>query len=111
MNNNNLINTENEIFYIYIAISILGLISNDLEKKNKSKFKSTIKFISITNAIVLFIIYIYFIINAYKSYKKKKNTKRILLLISTTLFLIAGLINLYVELRNMKDDEEDALEI
>ena len=111
MNNNNLINTENEIFYIYIAISILGLISNDLEKKNKKKFKSTIKFISITNAIVLFIIYIYFIINAYKSYKKKKNTKRILLLISTTLFLIAGLINLYVELRYMNDDEEDALEI
>lgn len=111
MNNNNLINTENEIFYIYIAISILGLISNNLEDKNKSKFKSTIKFISITNAIVLFIIYIYFFQNAYKSYKKKKNTKRILLLISTTLFLIAGLINLYVELRYMNDDEEDALEI
>ena len=111
MNNNNLINTENEIFYIYIAISILGLISNNLEDKNKSKFKSTIKFISITNAIVLFIIYIYCFQNAYKSYKKKKNTKRILLLISTTLFLIAGLINLYVELRYMNDDEEDALEI
>ena len=111
MNNNNLINTENEIFYIYIAISILGLISNDLEKKNKEKYKPRIKFISITNAIVLFIIYIYFFQNAYKTYKKKKNTKRILLLISTTLFLIAGLINLYVEIKYKNDADEDILEI
>ena len=111
MNNNNLINTENEIFYIYIAISILGLISNDLEKKNKEKYKQRIKFISITNAIVLFIIYIYFFQNAYKTYKKKKNIKRILLLISTTLFLIAGLINLYVEIKYKNDADEDILEI
>ena len=111
MNNNTLLNVENEIFYIYIAISILGLISNDLEKKNKQGNFKTIKFISIVNAIVLIIVYIYFITQAYKRYKEKHTKKRTLLFISTILFLIAGLINLYVELKYQTDDDEEGLEI
>ena len=111
MNNNTLINVENEIFYIYIAISILGLISNDLEKKNKELNYKKIKFISIVNAIALLIVYIYFISQSYKKYKQKKNKKRTLLFISTILFLIAGIINLYVELKYKTDEDDEGIEI
>ena len=111
MNNNTIIDTENEIFYIYIAISILGLISNDLEKKNKEKYRSLNKFISIANAIALFIVYIYFFTESYKKYKKKPSKKRLLLFISSILFLIAGLINLYVEIKYKSDSDEEAVEI
>lgn len=111
MNNNTIIDTENEIFYIYIAISILGLISNDLEKKNKEKYRSLNKFISISNTIALFIIYIYFFTQSYKKYKKKPSLKRLLLFISSILFLIAGLINLYIEIKYRSDSDEEGLEI
>lgn len=111
MNNNTIIDTENEIFYIYIAISILGLISNDLEKKDKEKYRGLNKFISIANAIALFIVYIYFFTESYKKYKKKPNKKRLLLFISSLLFLIAGLINLYVEIKYKSDSDEEAVEI
>lgn len=111
MNTNTIIDTENEIFYIYIAISILGLISNDLEKKNKEKYRSLNKFISISNTIALIIIYIYFLQLSYKKYKRKKSTKTLLLFISSILFLTAGLINLYVEIKYRTEDDEDGLEI
>ena len=111
MNNNTLINVENEIFYIYIAISILGLISNDLEKKNKKNNYKKIKIISIVNAIALLIVYIYFISQSYKKYKQKNTKKRTLLFISTILFLIAGIINLYVELKYKTDDDHDCIEL
>ena len=109
MNNNTIIDTENEIFYIYIAISILGLISNDLEKKNKEKYRTLNKFISITNAIALIIVYIYFFTQSYKKYKRKPSLKRLLLFISSILFLIAGLINLYVEIKYRSDSDEDEI--
>ena len=111
MNNSSLINTENEVFYIYIAISILGLISNDLELKDKEKNHDTIKFISISSAIALLIVYLYFLYISYKKYKKQNNTRHTLILISSILFFIAGIINLYVELKYQTDNEEDGLEI
>ena len=111
MNNSSLINTENEVFYIYIAISILGLISNDLELKDKEKNNDTIKFISISSAIALLIIYLYFLYISYKKYKKQNNTRHTLILISSLLFFIAGIINLYVELKYQTDNEEDSFEI
>lgn len=109
MNSNNIINTNNEVFYIYIAVSILGLMANDLEYKNKKN--KTIKFIRISTAIALLIVYIYFISESYKKYKKTNNLKRLLLFISSILFFIGGLINLYVEVKYNDDDTEEGIEI
>lgn len=109
MNSNNIINTSNEIFYIYIAVSILGLMANDFEEKKKNK--KTIKFIRISTAIALLIVYIYFLSESFKKYKKQNNFKRLLLFISSILFFIGGLINLYVEIKYNDEDEEEAIEI
>ena len=100
----------NNLIYLNLNV-IISLISNDLEKKNKKNNYKKIKFISIVNAIALLIVYIYFISQSYKKYKHKNTKKRTLLFISTILVLIAGIINLYVELKYKTDEDDEGIEI
>lgn len=90
------------VWYIYIFIAVAALYSNKLEcefKKNKDKKKLT-EYHSI-NLVVLtiaFVIYIQFVLRAFKSYGKNPNTNTLINVIASILFLSAGGLFLYLEL-------------
>jgi len=111
------INTEDFIWVIYFFIALFAIISDTYEKKflvNKDlKAQKIYKTINITIFIVALFIYVYFVFINYEDVNtlKKEATKKEVLnqhlsLISALLFLIGGVIALYVELTGDAPDVE-----
>lgn len=111
------INTEDFIWVIYFFIALAAIISDTYEKqflinkdlKSQKKFKT----INITIFIVALFIYVYFVFINYqdvKTLKKEASKKEVLnqhlSLVAALLFLVAGAINLYVELTGDAPDVE-----
>lgn len=113
MNTTEELNIENLIWIIYIFFSIGGIYSNELEKKyNMTKNKYYLENAHKINVIIFFIallIYIYFTYKSYTNYKKNINSKLFLRsqyrLIGSILFLVGGVIFLYLE--SSKNIEEE----
>lgn len=111
------IDTEDFIWIIYIGIILLSFYSNHLERdfyinKNESS-KELYTDINIIIFTIAVLVYIYFFKGAVKSYKsslKKNNNKKIelnkLSMIASGMFLIAGIIILYVAINNRNMDVE-----
>ncbi len=99
---------EDYIWLLFIFVSIVALISNYYERKyvvtkNKKDFK-IYKTINIDLLIISFLVYLYFSLLSYKKYKQTLKTGNIrelffskLNLFATSLFLIAGLLNIFIE--------------
>lgn len=111
------INTEDFIWVIYFFIALAAIISDTYEKQyilnknltSQKKFKT----INITIFIVALFIYVYFVFINYqdiKTLKKEASKKEVLnqhlSLVAALLFLVAGVINLYVELTGDAPDVE-----
>lgn len=117
LNNDTLneIRVEDYIWIIYIFLAIFAIISNHYEReyelKHQKSDKQTFRKINTTIFIIVFIIYIYFVAINYKHIKKldrNSSLTEILLanagFIAAILFLIAGLISLFI---SFFDTEED----
>lgn len=111
------IDTEDFIWVIYFFIALAAIISDTYEKqflinkdlKSQKKFKT----INITIFIVALFIYVYFVFINYQDIKalkrdasKKEVLNQHLSLVAALLFLVAGVINLYVELTGDAPDVE-----
>lgn len=103
------LNTEDFIWVIYFFIALFAIISDVYERKflvnQDYKSQKIYKTINITIFIVALFIYVYFVLINYEDIKELKTnvTKKEVLnqhlsLIAALLFLVAGVINLYVEL-------------
>lgn len=103
------IQTEDFIWVIYFFIALFAIISDAYEKNflltNNLKSQKKFKTINITIFIVALFIYSYFVIVNYEdiSMLRKEATKKEVLnqhlsLVAALLFLIGGVINLYIEL-------------
>ena len=119
MNTIKRINIESFIWIIYIFLVCFNLYSNYLEKlylKNNQKFyKQKFRQINKTVLTVILFIYIYFAYVAFKDettltrYKNTNpNKKRLtdLVFVAAILFLIGGVISLYVATKDDDFDEE-----
>lgn len=111
------INTEDFIWVIYFFIALFAIISDAYEKNflltNNLKSQKKFKTINITIFIVALFIYVYFVLINYEDLKalRKEATKKEVLnqhlsLVAALLFLIAGVMNLYVELTGDAPDVE-----
>lgn len=111
------INTEDFIWVVYFFIALFAIISDTYEKKflvNKDlKAQRIYKTINITIFVVALFIYVYFVFINYedvntlkKEAAKKEVLNQHLSLISALLFLIGGVIALYVELTGEASDVE-----
>lgn len=103
------LNMEDFIWVIYFFIALFAIISDVYERKflvnQDYKSQKIYKTINITIFIVALFIYVYFVLINYEDIKELKTnvTKKEVLnqhlsLIAALLFLVAGAINLYVEL-------------
>ena len=97
---------ENMIWIIYIFISIFAIISNYFEQKyyNFHIFSDRKKqrYINLAIFTVAIIIYLYFLYNNIKHIKD--NNYSFLSIFASTLFLIGGIIILYVEYISTKNE-------
>lgn len=111
------LNTEDFIWVIYFFIALFAIISDVYERKflinQDYKSQKIYKTINITIFIVALFIYVYFVLINYEDIKELKTnvTKKEVLnqhlsLIAALLFLIAGAINLYIELTGNAPDVE-----
>ncbi len=107
MNNERIkkINTENNIWIIYLGIIFLSFLANYYEKdyfiNNNTNSKNIYRKLNILVFIILLLVYSYFENDAIKSFKNKnKSNKQYkydnLSLIASTLVLISGIIFLYI---------------
>ncbi len=112
--------TEDFIWVVYIFIAIAAIVSNHFEKdyiltknlKNQKKFKV----INITIFCIAFFIYLYFVLLNYENISdlKRQATKKEVItaqagLIAALLFLVGGIINLFVEINQNTPDEDIGL--
>ncbi len=111
------IRIEDFIWIIYFFIAIFALISDQLELddiyKHSNKNNPKIKGINLTILIIAFIIYVYFV---FRSYKRIKNLKKVASqkevlaahasLISSLLFLAAGIFAIYAEYNSGPNQDE-----
>ena len=99
---------EDLIWIILIFASIMAIISNYFErawvKKKTKKDYQTFKNINTTILIVSFLVYFYFVLLSYKKYcqtKGQTNLRKIffseLNLFTASLFLVGGLLNIFIE--------------
>ncbi len=111
------IQTEDFIWVIYFFIALAAIISDTYERQflinNNLKSQKKFKTINITIFIVALFIYLYFVFINYEDIKilRKNATKKEVLsqhlsLIAALLFLIGGIINLYIELTSDTPDVE-----
>ncbi len=111
------INHEDFIWVIYLFIALAALVSDQFEKdyiiNNNLESQKKFKLINITVLIIAFFIYIYFVLLNYKSISElKEDAKRKevltshLSLIVSLLFLVAGLLNIIVELHRDTPEED-----
>ena len=109
---------EDIIWIIYLFIILFSIYANYLNKKyllHKNIFaKQKEKILNIILSLVVFFIYIYFLKISYDDYKntpiKIKNNKKyrnnFINLISAILFLIAGLMDIYIAISDNSFDDE-----
>ena len=94
---------ENIVWIVYIIISVFAIVSNALEKRyyyfHSLKDKNLYKTINIIIFIVAIIIYLYFISLDVHSKERDHN----LHLFAAFLFLIGGIIYLYIECKHFSD--------
>lgn len=113
------INIESFIWIIYIFLVCFNLYSNYLEKlhlrTNQKFYKQKFKKINKTVLTVILFIYIYFAyiafkdettLTRYKNANPKKKKLTDLVFIAAILFLIGGVISLYVATKDDDFDEE-----
>lgn len=119
MNTIKRINIESFIWIIYIFLVSFNLYSNYLEKlylrTNQKFYKQKFKKINKTILTVILFIYIYFAyiafkdettLTRYKNTNPKKKKLTDLVFIAAILFLIGGIISLYVATKDDDFDEE-----
>ena len=110
---------EDFIWIIYIGIIILSLYSNVLERKyfinNDINSKEKYRNINIVIFSILIVVYLYFVKDAYDSFKKlnkydseKKKNLTLLSLIGAVLIAISGFIFLYISIVDENIDVEIA---
>lgn len=106
---------EDVIWYIYIALVVLNIISNKYEEKhaicNNIEDRNIFRSINIFVFTVALFIYAFFIIRNIKYNSNQNNDNKTsklnnLSLISSVIFLIGGIINLYVEIDGFNQDLE-----
>lgn len=111
------LNQEDFIWIIYVFIALFAIISDVYERNyiltNNKKSQKKFKTINITIFIVALFIYVYFVLINYedvqalkKDISKKEGLNQHLSLVSALLFLIGGVIALYVELTSDTPDVE-----
>ncbi len=99
---------EDYIWIIFIFISIVAIVSDYFERKwllNKNrKDYQTFKTINIVLLTISFFVYLYFVLLSYKKYKQNYGKKSVremfftrLDLLASALFLIGGLLNIFIE--------------
>ena len=100
---------EDFIWIIFIFVSIAAIISDNYESKwllnHDQKAHNSYKKINIILLIISFVVYLYFLLLSYKRYKKLHATGSIkdmffsdIDLVAASLFLIGGLLNIYITL-------------
>ena len=99
------IKIEDYIWIVYIGIIILSYYSNSLEEdyliNNNQISKDKYRNILITIFSILILIYFYFMVDAYNSYKKDPSNNLLYLsLIASILIFISGLIFLYIAIKD-----------
>ncbi len=110
------LNQEDLIWIIYFFIVIGALLSNYFERKflftENGKYQKKFKILNITIFCVAFFIYLYFVLLNYEniaSLRKNATKKEVITsqagLIAAILFLVGGIINIFVEIYS--DDTED----
>ncbi|MBE6155694.1 MAG: hypothetical protein E7164_02950 [Firmicutes bacterium] len=97
---------ENIIWLIYIFISILAIVSNFYEKRfyhfRTFQDKQKYRYLNITIFVIAIIIYLYFL---YRNLKHVNNGNySFLAVFASVLFLIAGIITLYIEYQTAQDE-------
>ena len=104
---------EDIIWYIYFFIIAFNLYSNYLEEtylQNKDKkIRNKFRRINEIIFIIVFIIYLYFLFVNLNRLKEKKNELTYLSLIVSILFVIAGLISIYIAFKSDYLDDEIGL--
>ena len=103
------IQRENYVWYIYIFISIMAIVSNVFEKQfvlnhHKKDYKY-FHYINLFIFLISLIIYGYFIYLNYKAYFKKKKATNLYNLVASLLFFIAGFIYLYTCFNDSFEEE------
>lgn len=101
------IKNENIVWIIYIIISVFAIISNYYEKKyylhhnkNDKDISHSINMILLTIGLIIYIYFVSLDIN-----NKHKNKYQYYHEFAAVLFVIAGIIYLYVEYKNSSEDE------
>lgn len=111
----NRLKLEDVIWYIYIVLVILNLISNKYEARyvicNKLEDRNTFRTINIFVFTVALFIYAFFLIRNLKYNSNRNNDKtrwkiNDLSLISSVIFLICGIVNLYIEIEGFNQEME-----
>ena len=112
------LNIENIIWIIYSFIVLFSIYSVELQKNyiSNKDFKSKLKArnINISISIIVFFIYIYFLEINYKDFKNVSNSSvnnndykiYFINLVGSILFLIGGIINIYVNINSNISEEE-----
>ncbi len=119
MNNSrdyNLLKVEDFIWVIYVIIALANIYSNYMQEKNiefpNTYNKNDIKKFNLTILITVFFIYVYFVVKSYNdvvyNYSNGKNYKAHiskLSLYASLLFVVAGLIFIYIEYKSGTDED------
>ncbi len=102
---------EDFIWIIFIFVSIMAIVSDKYEKdwvvsKKTSSYK-TYKGINIFLLGISFLVYLYFVLLSYKKYKSSLKNKKVselffskINLFAASLFLIGGLLNIFIEVNS-----------
>ncbi|MBO4245912.1 MAG: hypothetical protein J5892_04180 [Bacilli bacterium] len=103
------IHNENYIWYIYIFISIMAIISNIFEEhfvtSHNKKDYNYFHYINLGIFVISLIIYGYFVYLNYKAYLKNKKANNIYNLFASILFFIAGFIYVYTTFNDSFEEE------
>ncbi len=110
------VQVEDYIWIIYIFLSIFAIISNHYEKeyikKHDKNAEKNFRTINTTIFLIIFFIYLYFVYINYKHIKRldpKSSGKDILIsnigFIAAVLFLVGGLMNLFISIFGSDEDE------
>ena len=111
------IKIEDYIWIILIFVSIFAIVSDYFEKewliKKNEKDYNNYKSINITLLIITFLVYFYFVLLSYKKYKQSLGSNSLkeiffnqINLFAASLFLIAGLLSIFVEINSNKANND-----
>lgn len=105
-----LLEIENIIWVIFLLLAGINLVSNYYAEKyiytNDYKYKKIFRTLNIVILVIALIIYFYYEFSSFKNVEAgERETLNYLILIASTLVLIAGLIYLYVEIHKSINPE------